>query len=227
MVLFDWLNEIDTQLLMLINGNNNSYFDVFFSLFTNKLTWLPLYGIIAILIFHKYKTNGIWILISILIAITFSDQISGLLKDTIQRLRPGHNSTISELLNLPIGKRGMYSFVSSHAANSFALAIIIGLLAKSKRVWLSMLIWALLTSYSRVYVGVHYPFDVICGGILGAAFGYGSYKLLHFFDNRFQRKKIHYSGYWKPKYSTPLLLTLTIITVTLLIVSRLILKINL
>jgi undecaprenyl-diphosphatase len=194
MALLNWLNNIDTQMLLGVNGNHSDFFDAFFTFFTSKETWFPFYVLLLVVVFSKYKLKGIWVILTIILAIVLSDQISVFIKDAVQRLRPSHVASLYGELNLPIGKRGSYGFVSSHASNSFALAVVISMLSKSKRIAIAMLGWAILVAYSRVYVGVHFPFDVITGAILGGLIGWGMVELLTLFDKQFFRKKIMMTG---------------------------------
>ena len=221
MALFEWLNKIDTQLFLAINGSHNPFFDHFFSLFTSKEIWYPLYLLLIFLIFQKYRFKGLWVVLFFVVMVVISDQLSVLIKNLVHRLRPSHEPSLAGLVNLPNGQGGLYGFLSSHATNSFALAILIGSLAKSKRLWIAFLLWAVLTCYSRIYVGVHYPFDVIAGAILGGLIGWGMYVLLRLFDDHFQRKQIAMAGHWKSKYSRVLLVALIYTTVTLLVVAKL------
>lgn len=220
MVLFEWLNHIDTQLLLALNACNNTFFDHFFSLFTAKETWYPLYLFIVFIIFRKYKINGLWLVLIIILAVVVSDQLSGFFKDFIHRPRPSHQPLLDGKLNLPTGKGGSFGFFSGHATNSFALAFILGFLTKSKRMWFSFITWALLTSCSRVYVGVHYPFDVVTGAIVGSLIGWGAFKFIMFFDSRFLLKRIVNAGKWESVHSNLLLVALCFITVTLLVVAK-------
>lgn len=222
MAFFEWLNQIDTQFLLALNARNSSYFDQFFSLFTSKEIWFPLYIFLVFLLFKKYKLSGIWVVVFFILAIVIGDQLSGIFKDLIHRLRPSHEPLLMGKLNLPIGKRGSFGFFSAHATNSFALTFLLGFLTKSKRIWGAFLMWAILTSYSRIYVGVHYPFDVITGAIVGSFIGWGVFKLLILFDFRFQQKKITLSGAWNSSDLNKLLIALCFITVTLLVVAKLI-----
>jgi undecaprenyl-diphosphatase len=219
MAFFEWINQIDTQLFLNLNGCNSNFFDWFFTFFTSKEVWFPLYLLMVVLFVQKYRLQAIWVVLFFVLAIVISDQLSGLIKDLVARQRPTHIPAIAHLINAPAGKGGAYGFVSSHAANSFALTFLLGLLVKRRWLWLALVLWALLTSYSRIYVGVHYPFDVICGGILGALIGWGVYKLLVLFDFRFQRKRITNAGQWKLKHTQPIFIALVFITITLLVVS--------
>jgi undecaprenyl-diphosphatase len=221
MVFFEWLNRIDTQLFLSLNGAHNNFFDYFFSYFTSQEIWYPFYLLLIVIIFQKYKKDGIWIVLIMVLAIVVSDQVSGFIKDTVQRLRPSHAAALDGIAHLPLGKRGLYGFVSSHAANTFALTLLLGNVAKRKSLWLGLFLWAILTAYSRIYVGVHYPFDVLAGGILGGGIGWGCYRLLKLVDLNFVSRRLELSNAWQSKYKMPLLLALTFITVTLLVLSKL------
>ncbi len=119
----------------------------------------------------KFKLKAIYMVLFIGILFALSDQISvGLFKDVFQRLRPCHNPAIANMVHLINGWcGGQYGFVSSHASNSFALAVFTGLVLKThfKLIFPLLLLWSSLVSYSRVYVGVHYPGDILGGAILG------------------------------------------------------------
>lgn len=221
MEFFDWLNKIDSSLLLKINGANSELFDSFFSFFTSKEVWYPLYILLLIVFFRKYKLNALWVALFLVVAIVLSDQISVFIKELVQRFRPSHEPALSGLLNLPTGKRGMYGFVSSHAANSMALVVFVSLVSKSKRIIIGFGIWALLICYSRIYVGVHYPGDVVFGGILGGLLAWLTHWLLNLFDARFLRKKIEQSGSWESTYSSPMLIGLMFVTVTIWMVAQL------
>jgi len=227
MVFFDQINKIDTHCLLEINGSHTDFFDTFFALVTSTATWVPLYLAIMVVIFAKYRRTGFWVALALILTIVLSDQISVLIKNLVHRLRPSHAIALKGLLNLPVGEGGQYGFVSSHATNSFALAVVVASLAKSRLLWVTMLIWAALNGFSRIYVGVHYPLDVLCGAILGILIGWGIYRLILIFDNRFLRKKMAYAGRWKEKHKTPVVITFLMITLTLIITAMLVGKYNL
>lgn len=166
------LNHIDIQILLWINhAFKNDWMDAIMLFITDKYTWLPFY---AILLFFLYKSNPnkIWIhLLVLACCIAASDQIaSALFKPYFERLRPCNNDELKGQLLLIDGVcGGMYGFVSSHAANTFAVAAFF-MLKKvfTKNVFIYLLfIWAFMVSLSRVYLGVHYPGDVLCGALVG------------------------------------------------------------
>lgn len=164
------MNTIDTQLFLWLNAQHSSSMDVVMAIVTNKLTWIPLYVAMIGLLWLRFKKQSLYIIGLLLLCILFSDQIcSGLLKPWVARLRPCHEPSIASLVHLVGGCGGSFGFCSSHAANSFTLATALWLLFGKTYQWISTLfVWAFVVSYSRIYVGVHYPFDVLAGAIIGS-----------------------------------------------------------
>lgn len=179
------LKALDTELFLYLNGKHNAFWDPIMYWASDKLFWIPFYLIIAIFIILVYKKRSLLIFIGIAILITLSDQLSSsLIKPWVERLRPSHNPAIESLVHLSkAGAGGLYGFVSSHSANSFALFAFLSVVLCSRFKWVKYLLffWAILTSYSRIYVGVHYPGDVLCGAALGCLLG----ALLSFFFIRY------------------------------------------
>lgn len=175
--MIDKLNELDTRLFLFLNSLHNTFFDPIMYWASDKWFWIPFYLLIIILIIRQYKWQSVLILISIALLITISDQLSShLIKPWAERLRPSHEPALAGLVHLSkAGPGGSYGFVSGHATNSFALFVFLSLILSSKFRWLKYILcfWAILVSYSRIYVGVHYPGDVICGAILGSLVGCG------------------------------------------------------
>lgn len=173
--LFESLKKIDTEFFLFINGKHNAFFDVIMYWASDKLFWIPFYAVLLIFLIKIYKKFSVYILLAIGITITLSDQIaSGLIKNTVMRLRPSHEPSLIPLIHLSkAGPGGMYGFVSSHSANAFGLITFLFFLLPSKYKWLKiiLLFWALLVSYSRIYNGVHYPSDVIGGAMVGVISG--------------------------------------------------------
>jgi undecaprenyl-diphosphatase len=118
-----------------------------------------------------------------------SDQLSVLIKDATVRFRPVHDPVIGPLVHNILRKGSLYGFVSSHAANSFAIFAFTSLIFKNRWFTLLIILWALLFSYSRIYAGMHYPLDIICGAVLGWLVGIGFYKILMFTDNHYFNKR--------------------------------------
>ena len=125
------------------------------------------------------------IVVFLALAILLSDQLSVLLKDNIQRFRPVHEPVIGPLVHNVLRKGSLYGFVSSHAANGFAVFAFTTSIFKNRNYWFLLLFWAILFSYSRIYAGVHYPFDILGGAVLGWIIGVGCFKLLTLVENRY------------------------------------------
>jgi len=168
--MLDFLNEIDKQVFLFLNSQHNGFFDFLMWWFSDKLIWIPFYLFLLFLLIKQYQWETVAILLTLAILIALSDQFSGLLKNSIARLRPTHNFEIQDqvqTLNGYLG--GSYGFVSAHAANSFALAYFLIKFLKPHIKYIAPILyfWALLVSYSRVYLGVHFPGDILGGAILG------------------------------------------------------------
>jgi len=157
---------------------------------SDRFIWLPLYLLITGYLIYRYKWKVILILLLTALLITMSDQGSvHLFKEVFKRLRPCHNPEISHLVHIVRGHcGGQYGFVSSHAANSFAVASYSLLLIRNRYYTISIIFWALLVSYSRIYLGVHYPGDILGGAILGVVLGYIIYRLFIFLDGKINKK---------------------------------------
>jgi len=173
------LNSIDTEVFLSINGAHNTFFDFIMFWASDKWIWIPLY-LFFIWLLYKHYGKKVWLFIPMAVLVIFiTDQTSvHLFKNIFHRLRPCHESSLAGLIHLVKDHcGGQYGFISSHAANSFALATYLSLLLGKKIRYFTLLtlLWASLLAYSRVYLGVHYPGDVIVGGIWGAGIGASTY----------------------------------------------------
>lgn len=178
--MIDFILSIDQQILLFINGHNSDFFDAIMIYVSSKLGWLPLYVLLLYIFYTDYK-KLIWLpLLVIALSVLLSDQISvHLFKNVFQRLRPCHEEGLIDQLNLIKNCGGKYGFVSSHATNSSSAAALVIMLLRNNRKWIwpVMISYTLVISYSRVYLGVHYPLDVVAGTMLGIIIAIMCYQL--------------------------------------------------
>ena len=178
--MMDWLLQLDKDLFLLLNGLHSAPFDRIMWWVSGKITWWPFY----LLLLGYFSWRKGWqlapMILFIALVITLTDQTSvHLFKNLVQRLRPCHEPALQGLVHLVNNKcGGLYGFISSHAANSFGVAVLTSCWIRRRWFTILMLAWALLVGYSRIYLGVHYPGDVIAGGLWGAGCGWLLYRLL-------------------------------------------------
>ena len=179
------LIDIDKQLMLALNGSNSLYMDGVMKIYTSTVVWIP---VALVLLFIVLKNNtpraSLLVVLGVALTILASDQMSSaFIKPLVGRLRPSLDPEFMHLIDTFNDYRsGSYSFTSSHACNSFALAMFISLLIRNKVLSFSMLAWASINSYSRIYLGVHFPGDILCGAILGTIIGsitYWLYSVVH------------------------------------------------
>ncbi len=187
------LIDLDKKLLLFLNGLNSPHLDPVMFYTTKTFFWLPLYLLLIFLIFKNYKQEGWFILIGAVVTIVLTDQItSSLMKPFFARLRPSQDPTLEGLVHLVNGyKGGLYGFASSHAANTFGTAIFSWLVLKSfyKRIgWIFA--WAIFMTYTRIYLGVHFPGDILAGVIIGLICGWFGFRISQWLITKFRKNKV-------------------------------------
>ncbi len=169
MELIQSLNLFDTELFLFLNGMHNSFFDGFMYAFTQIFVWIPLYASVIYLLIKTKKYDALWLILFLVLCIVICDQISsGIIKNTVQRLRPSHEPSLDGMVHLVNGYTGgRFGFVSSHAANTFGFALLSSLLIRNRNFAVMIFAWSLVNCYSRIYLGVHYPLDIVGGLLVG------------------------------------------------------------
>lgn len=185
------LVNLDVDLFIYLNNLGSETWDAFWMFYTTKFNWIPFYAVLAYLIFKQVNTKMfILTLLVIALMITFTDQVTNLFKKVlVMRLRPCHNEDIDGLFRLVKAYcGGQYGYFSGHASNSMSIAIFTSLMLKSKYKYIPyvMIPWAIAMGYSRIYIGVHYPLDVVSGMLFGMLSGYLFYRLDNYLQSRFR-----------------------------------------
>lgn len=177
------LIQLDKELFIFLNGLGSEPFDAFWLIITKQLHWTPFFVAVFYLLQRKigWKNLGI-ILLFIAVLITFTDQITNLFKNHFQRLRPCNDEEISGIIRI-VKSSKTYSFFSGHAANSMASTMFIFLLIRKYYKYTYLLfLFPLIFAYSRIYLGLHFPSDILTGYLFGGSLGFGFYKIYnHFF----------------------------------------------
>ena len=192
--MIDTLNTLDHELMLWLNYDGGTFQDAFWYTLSQIPSWIPLY--ITIIFVMLQPSDGqkqkrwmkfILLLLFTALVFAFTDQISaGIIKPLVQRPRPSHDGSIMDQLHFVNDYHGgAYGFVSSHAANCFGLAVWVSCLYKRRSLVTAMMLYAVLNCYSRIYLGVHFPGDIICGTILGILCGWLGYFCYTRFCHRF------------------------------------------
>ena len=179
------LEQADTQLLLFLNGFHNSYWDYFMMMYSSRFVWIPFYASFLYVMFRNYDWRSTTkCLVAIIAIVVLCDQTtSGLIKPMVERLRPSNtDNPISPMVHIVNNYRGgRYGFPSSHAANAWSMAFFAMYLVKRNKLTLFLFAWALLMTYSRIYLGVHYPGDLLVGTLIGFIAATASYYLYRYF----------------------------------------------
>ncbi len=187
------LLDLDRDLLLYLNNLHTLWLDPVMFWLTKTIVWLPLYLLLLFLLIKNYKKQS-WIpLLGIAFTILLADQVtSGFMKPFFERLRPSREPSLEGLVHLVNGYTGgMYGFASSHAANTFGTAMFFFLLFHEKYNWIKWLfVWAMLMTYTRIYLGVHYPGDILVGGLIGVGCGWIGYRIMFIIKKKEEKRKV-------------------------------------
>jgi undecaprenyl-diphosphatase len=186
----------DEQLFLWLNGFHSPWLDPVMLFITKTQVWIPLFLILLYFIFKNYKAEGWLILAGVLIAILLADRLTtGLMKPYFARLRPTHEPRLEGLVHhVNEYEGGLYGFASSHAANTFAAAMLLWLIFKKIYPWIGLIfVWAAVMSYTRIYLGVHYPGDILVGMLVGLLSGWSGFEFYRWLS-RLRSKRAQSTG---------------------------------
>lgn len=180
---FSKIQDMDMQVLSLFNGSDNIMLYQMVQILTSGLTWIPLYVMLFFVVMRNNETMGQIALVvgSAIFCVLFADGlVDGIIKQLAERWRPSNDPTFKYMVQVvdDIRPKG-YSFCSAHAANTMSLAVFFSLLIRSKMLTITLVIWSLINCWTRLYLGVHYPSDILCGMIIGIIVGILVYLLYY------------------------------------------------
>ena len=224
------LINLDQQLLLNLNGSDSLFWDGFMWIATSTFIWIPMAVALLYVIFKNNRIREAFLVIIMLaLAITLADQISsGFCKPFFARFRPTQDPELMYLIDIVNDYRGgRYGFISSHAANTFTVAVLLTCIIRSWSLAILLFIWAALNAYSRIYLGVHYPGDILFGTLLGVSLGILIYMLYRKLKSKFFEAPRYISNqYTSSGYlikDIHLLHTIMIITIFIIMIGGIIL----
>ncbi len=183
--MLDKILSIDEKLFVYLNSLGSETYDGLWLIITKQTSWTPLFLLLLFLIFKELGIKKtLHLLLFIAVLLLFTDQITNLFKNGFQRLRPCNNPEINSIIRI-VQSRKSFSFFSGHAANTMAISTFLFLIFKKNFNYLWLLfLWPLIFAYSRIYLGLHYPLDILCGYVFGAISGFLMFKLYRISENR-------------------------------------------
>lgn len=176
--MLDKILSKDTELLIYLNSLGSEKYDGLWLFITQQLNWTPLFLLLLFFIYKKLGTKQtLYLLLAVAVLLTFTDQVTNLFKNGFQRLRPCSNPEINTIIRV-VKSSQSYSFFSGHAANSMAVTTFIySVMKRHYKYGYLLFSWPLVFAYSRIYLGLHYPIDILCGYLFGIFSGYLIFKI--------------------------------------------------
>lgn len=185
---FTGLRNMDMPVMMMFNDSDSLFMDNLMYFLTNAFTWIPIYVMLLFCVIHNNKSIRQMALVVGMVLLMFAVidiSISSFIKPGFMRLRPGHDHVVGSIINVVNNHRGgAYGFFSAHAANTISLAIFFSLLMRSVRLTVMMVTWSLINCVTRMYLGMHYPSDILCGLLFGSMVSVGVYYLYMYIYNK-------------------------------------------
>lgn len=217
--MIEYLNDIDADALLAVNGLHDLFQDAFWWMVTAKWSSLLLVLALMWLLLHQNRRHVALVLAMLALAVLLADQVSsGLIKHLVERLRPTHDPSLESMVHVVNGYRGgLYGFVSSHAANSFAVATLLSFIMRHRLVTFSLFTWSLLQCYSRMYLGVHYPGDILGGIVVGMLAGWLVWHLMCWIQRRW-----HLPGGYYTRTDATIMFSSFVVTILSLLAASLI-----
>lgn len=184
--MLETLQQLDRDLFVYLNSLGSETFDPIWKVITKQIYWTPIFLYIGYLAYKKLGWRHTLLLVGMIaLLVAFTDQATNLIKNTVQRLRPCNNPEIADVIRAVV-KRKSFSFVSGHASNSMAAALFLFMVLRRYYKYMGFIfLWPVVFAYSRIYLGLHYPGDILAGYCLGLLTGFLIYKLYVYLRNRY------------------------------------------